>query len=244
MCRYRPVGVPGAAPFDERTNPTFNGDQPRRGHPCLFVGARAKCPLCRWKTMNLPTRLWHVSCALYEKGWPRTSRAVKAINYLLFHCILPGEAKLGHGLILEHFGLGVVIHPNVIIGNNVRLFHGITITANTSIGSPWRVRIEDDVLIGAGAKIIARRDSGLTVGRGSVIGAGAVVTRDVPAGTTWVGVPARPVDQRPETNIAPHGNNRTASAKLLDSPEDAPPRSVHEDHNCQRHGCSTSRWAP
>jgi acetyltransferase-like isoleucine patch superfamily enzyme len=82
------------------------------------------------------------------------------------------------------------MHPNVSIGKNVTIFHNVTIAGETWVGSPHRVVVEDDVTLGVGSIIMPRPDTGLTVGKGSVVGAGAVVTRDVPANCVAAGVPA------------------------------------------------------
>ena len=84
---------------------------------------------------------------------------------------------------LDHWALGVVVHPNVTVGRNVRIFHGVTIAGETWIGSPQRVVIEDGVLIGMGASIVPKINCGLRIGAGACVGAGAVVA----------GVPAREI---------------------------------------------------
>jgi serine acetyltransferase len=78
----------------------------------------------------------------------------------------------------------------------LRAFARITRGSETTPGSPSRVYVEDDVEIGAGACVVARTNSDLRIGRGARIGAGGVVTRDVPAGATVAGVPARVIARR------------------------------------------------
>lgn len=109
----------------------------------------------------------------------------------MHHCLLPFEAEVGKGIIMDHYGLGVVIHPQVTIGDRVRIYHGVTIAGETWIGSPYRVTIGNDVQLSVGCKIVPRSNNNLSIGDGAVVGANAVVTRDVPAWEVWAGVPAR-----------------------------------------------------
>jgi serine O-acetyltransferase len=97
---------------------------------------------------------------------------------------VPLNAQLSGGVILPH-PTGVVIHPKAVIGPNCVIFQQVTIGRRA-----WeRVApvIGAGVEIGAGAKILGR----VTIGDGAKIGANAVVLRDVPAGCTAVGIPAR-----------------------------------------------------
>jgi len=89
--------------------------------------------------------------------------------------------KIPKRLIMPH-PYGIVIHPAAVIGEGVVILHQVTVGArNIDDRAPV---IEDDVFIGAGAKVVG----GLRVGRGCIIGANAVVTRDIPPGSTVVGV--------------------------------------------------------
>lgn len=100
--------------------------------------------------------------------------------------IHPG-ATLGENIFIDH-GMGVVIGETAVVGNNVIIFHGVTLGG---IGGDKGVKrhptVEDDVLIGAGAKILGN----ITIGKGAKIGANAVILKDVPPNSTAVGIPAR-----------------------------------------------------
>jgi len=97
---------------------------------------------------------------------------------------IPIDGKIGGGLLLTHPN-GVVIHPEAIIGPNCLILQQVTIgVGGPKPGAPV---LGGHVDIGAGAKILG----GVTIGDDARIGANAVVLRDVPAGATAVGVPAR-----------------------------------------------------
>jgi 2,3,4,5-tetrahydropyridine-2-carboxylate N-succinyltransferase len=82
------------------------------------------------------------------------------------------------------------VHPNVVIGKNVRIWHGVTLAVSAPVGSEHLLVIEDNVTIGAGSVVITRELQSMTIGKGSVIGANSVVTRDVPPGVVVAGNPA------------------------------------------------------
>lgn len=133
-----------------------------------------------------PEFLWWISTRLYQNGWRRLAKFVKTLNFLIFNTVLPVECQISRDIEIWHRGLGTVVHPNVRIGRSVKIGHGVTI-AGTDAGP---MIIEDGVKITAGAILLPRGGKPLTIGRNSIIGAGAVVVSDVPAGAVFAGNPA------------------------------------------------------
>ncbi len=105
-------------------------------------------------------------------------------------------AKIGKNFIIDH-GNGVVIGETAIIGENVLIYHQVTLggTGNES-GTKRHPTLCDNVMIAAGAKILGN----IHVGRNAKVGANAVVLKDVPPGATAVGMPARIIENKEPTS--------------------------------------------
>ena len=101
--------------------------------------------------------------------------------------IHPG-AQIGKGFFIDH-GNGVIIGETTVIGDNVTLYQGVTLGGTGKDHGKRHPTLEDNVLIGSGAKVLGP----FTVGANSRIAAGAVVLDEVPPNATAVGVPARVV---------------------------------------------------
>jgi serine O-acetyltransferase len=101
--------------------------------------------------------------------------------------IHPG-AEIGRRLFIDH-GAGVVIGETAVIGDDVTLYHGVTLGGTSWSAGKRHPTIEDGVLIGAGAKVLGP----ITVGCGARIGANSVVIETVPPGMTVIGIPGRVV---------------------------------------------------
>ena len=102
--------------------------------------------------------------------------------------IHPG-ATIGHRVFIDH-GMGVVIGETAIIHDDCTLYHGVTLGGTSWNKGKRHPTLEQGVVIGAGAKILGP----ITIGAGAKIGSNAVVVKDVPAGATAVGIPARILD--------------------------------------------------
>ncbi|MDY6943343.1 MAG: serine O-acetyltransferase [Pseudomonadota bacterium] len=120
-------------------------------------------------------------------------RDIKWVARLLSHLmrwatgieIHPG-AVLGRRFFIDH-GMGVVIGETAQVGDDCTLYHGVTLGGTSWKQGKRHPTLEDDVVIGAGAKVLGP----ICIGRGARIGSNGVVVKDVPAGATVVGVPAR-----------------------------------------------------
>jgi serine O-acetyltransferase len=103
--------------------------------------------------------------------------------------IHPG-AQIGPGFFIDH-GMGVVIGETAEVGCNVTLYHGVTLGGTSLEKGKRHPTLEDNVVIGAGAKVLGA----ITIGAGSRIGANAVVVKSVPANSVVVGVPGQVVSR-------------------------------------------------
>ncbi len=123
--------------------------------------------------------LWKKNCKGSARVLSSFSRFVTGIE------IHPG-AKIGKRFFIDH-GMGVVIGETAEIGDDVTLYHGVTLGGTTWNKGKRHPTLEDGVVVGAGAKILGP----FTVGKGAKIGSNAVVTKEVPPGVTAVGYSAR-----------------------------------------------------
>jgi len=121
---------------------------------------------------------------LYRNGVPLLPKILQMLIFFLYNSYVPYQAVIGRGSRCGHRGIGVVINREAVIGDNVLIRAHVTIGKIKPDG-PAPV-IGNNVEIGDGAKILG----GVRIGEDAVIGANAVVIRDVPAGMLAVGVPA------------------------------------------------------
>ncbi len=135
---------------------------------------------------RLAHRLWH-------RGWHWAARLLSHLARWVTGVEIHPGAEIGRRFFIDH-GMGVVVGETARVGDDVTLYHGVTLG-----GTTWRRErrhpvLGDGVVVGAGAKLLGP----ITVGAGSRIGSNAVVIRDVPDNAVVVGIPGRVVAREGE----------------------------------------------
>lgn len=129
---------------------------------------------------------YRLSHKLYLKNYYFLARLISQIAAHRTGIEIHPGATIGKHVFIDH-GLGVIIGETSVIGNNVTIYQGVTLGGTGKHKGKRHPNIGDDVMIGAGARVLGP----LTIGKGTKIGAGSVVLQDVPEYCTVVGVPGR-----------------------------------------------------
>ena len=143
----------------------------------------------------------------YLAGFDLIARIISQTNRFFTGIEIHPGAKIGKNLFIDH-GMGVVIGETSEIGDNVTIYHAVTLGGSSPSIDSERQRHEkrhptigNDVVIGSGAQIIGP----VNVGNGARIAANAVVVKDVPENATMVGIPAKAVKLENKGNFRPYG---------------------------------------
>jgi serine O-acetyltransferase len=129
---------------------------------------------------------YRVAHGLWVRGFRFPARAISQIARWLTGIEIHPGATIGRRFFIDH-GMGVVIGETAEVGDDVMLYHGVTLGGRQREGGKRHPTLRDGVAVGAGAKILGP----ITIGAHSLVGANAVVTRDAAAESVLVGVPAR-----------------------------------------------------
>jgi serine O-acetyltransferase len=129
-----------------------------------------------------------VAHALHEAGIPLAPRFLANVTRVATGVEIHPAARIGRAPFIDH-GAGVVIGETAEIGDEVTLYQGVTLGGTGFARGKRHPTVEDDVVVGSGAKLLGP----ITVGRRSKVGANSVVIHDVPENSTVVGNPGRPV---------------------------------------------------
>jgi serine O-acetyltransferase len=132
---------------------------------------------------RMANKLWHAGFKWLARFLSHIARGFTGIE------IHPG-ATIGRRFFIDH-GMGVVIGETAEIGDDVTLYHGVTLGGTSWKEGKRHPTLGNGVVVGAGAKILGP----ITIGEGAKIGSNAVVVKDVPAGATAAGIPARILDE-------------------------------------------------
>lgn len=181
---------------------------------------------------------------LWEHGFKLLARWFSHITRFLTGIEIHPGAQIGSGFFIDH-GMGVVVGETAVIGKCVTMYHGVTLGGTNLKKGKRHPTIEDEVVIGAGAKILGD----IIIGAHSRIGANAVVVRSVPPNSVVVGVPGQVVVRSQPAEAGPDlehgklpdtlGESIAALMKRLDTVESK--LKIHSEHesyvgeNGQRH---------
>ena len=136
-----------------------------------------------------------VSHSLWERGYRAPARILSQLARFFTGVEIHPGATIGRRFFIDH-GMGVVIGETAEIGDDVMLYHGVTLGGSELVQRKRHPTLEDGVMVGAGAKVLGP----ITIGAGSAIGANAVVTKDAPANSILTGIPARIRPRKPDQN--------------------------------------------
>lgn len=145
---------------------------------------------------------------LWLKNWYLTARLISQLGRFLTGVEIHPGATIGKNFFIDH-GMGTVIGETSVIGDNVTMYHGVTLGGTKSYGGSLGKRhptIEDNVIIGSGAQILGP----ITIGKNAKVGANATVVKDVAPNTTVIGVAAHKTVLSKNTDFTPYGINLKA----------------------------------
>jgi serine O-acetyltransferase len=167
--RYRPLG---------------SGSMTQILELCLHRPGMVACVILRVQEM------------FFRNRWGRAASICRAVNLAITGADFVPGCVVGPGVRLEHPS-GIVVGFDAVVGSNCTILQQVTLGVLYGDREEQATPVlEDDVVVGAGARILG----GVRIGRGASIGANAVVLIDVPAGATAVGIPARVLSEKPAEN--------------------------------------------
>jgi serine O-acetyltransferase len=133
--------------------------------------------------------IWHrLAHGLWQSGWRFLARLLSWLCRFLTNIDIHPAAKIGRRFFIDH-GAGVVIGETAKVGDDVTLYHGVTLGGTSWSPGKRHPTLEDGVVVGAGAKILGP----ITIGSGTRVGANSVVIKSTPPGVTVAGIPAKVV---------------------------------------------------
>ncbi|TCS61766.1 serine O-acetyltransferase [Varunaivibrio sulfuroxidans] len=137
---------------------------------------------------------------LWRRGWCYAARLMAFLSRMVTHIEIHPAAVIGQRFFIDH-GAGVVIGETARVGDDVTLYHGVTLGGTSWSKGKRHPTLGDGVIIGSGAVVLGP----VTIGAHAKVGANSVVIDDVPEGRTAVGVPGRVVRRRGVEHLNPSG---------------------------------------
>lgn len=149
-----------------------------------------------------------LSHKLWVRNWKFLARSLSTFSRWLTGIEIHPGAKLGRRFFIDH-GMGVVIGETAEIGDDVTIYHGVTLGGTTWNAGKRHPTLEDNVVVGAGAKVLGP----ITMHKGAKVGSNSVVVKNVPEGATVVGIPGRIVMQKDTEQKDKHAKRDKIAAK-------------------------------
>lgn len=157
--------------------------------------------------------LHRVAHKIWQKEQKGLARFISFGNRFLTGIEIHPAAKIGKRFFIDH-GMGVVIGETAEIGDDVTLYHGVTLGGVSLNEGKRHPTLGNGVVVGAGAKVLG----GFNVGDYAKIGSNAVVVKEVPEGATMVGNSARLIEKKPTEPISSELDNPTQDNKTSEKP--------------------------
>lgn len=169
-----------------------------------IANARRRDPAARsgfevWLTYSGVHAVWghRFAHGLWKLGLRTVARASSQFTRFLTGVEIHPAAQIGRRFFIDH-GMGTVIGETAVIGDDVVLYHGVTLGGTSGVSEKRHPTLGDDVVVGAGATVLGA----VTIGSHSIVGANAVVVLDAPANSVLVGAPAVARPRRSKTDAA------------------------------------------
>jgi serine O-acetyltransferase len=152
--------------------------------------------------------LHRVSHKLWKANWKWLARSLSTFNRWLTGIEIHPGATLGRRVFIDH-GMGVVIGETAEVGDDVTLYHGVTLGGTSWTPGKRHPTLEKGAVVGAGAKVLGP----ITIGENAKVGSNSVVVKDIPAGATAVGIPGRIIISKRQNDAAQVNPNRNKIAE-------------------------------
>lgn len=181
-----PIALPGDAVFRrvrEDIATAMSGDPAARSALTVVLNSSGLHAVWFYRVAH---RIWALP------GGTLPARLLSQFARFLTGIEIHPAATIGRRLFIDH-GMGVVIGETAEVGDDVLIYHGVTLGGVSALRVKRHPTVGDNVLIGAGAKLLGP----ITIGSGTRVGANAVVTKDAPPNSVLTGVPARVRPQTP-----------------------------------------------